>query len=166
MEKSKILWITIILNLFISQSISDQQICRRSDNCQCFNNSDHYEYQCSENQKEEEEEVILHVYPDSLIKIDCSNVEVLNKQKLPSVKFEDIEKLQIRYCPLPENGLKEIVQHFGMKNLDMLSFEFGVFDDFKLETEKFINLPNVTVLRLRGNDLKSIGDNFLTIFPN
>ncbi|KAK9871328.1 hypothetical protein WA026_011595 [Henosepilachna vigintioctopunctata] len=164
MKKYKITWQILILVLLVIKSNADNQICRRSDRCMCFTNADNYEFQCSENHKEEEL-IILHIYPNSLIRIDCTNVGLWNANKLPNVKFEKVERLQIRYCPVPENGILEIVNHFGLKNLDVLAFESGYFENFLLPTEKFDGLYNVTELRLQDNGLRTIEPNFFEHFP-
>ncbi|XP_045460519.1 protein toll [Harmonia axyridis] len=161
---SKGQWIiSLILILSLTKTYSSNDLCKRTGNCHCLNNSDHYEYQCFDFKNNEE--IILHIYPNSSIQIDCNNVISLNSQKLPQVVFKNIDKLKINYCPLPDNGLREIVDHFGLQNLDVLSFEYGIFDNFTLPKEKVQGINNVTVLKLRANDLNSLEDGFFENFP-
>ncbi|XP_044761237.1 protein toll-like [Coccinella septempunctata] len=157
-------WAFFLVSIIFQTTSSADQFCTKTDNCQCLNNTEHFEYRCLDSKYNED--IILHIYPNSLILIDCSDdVKILNSRKLPKVKFENIDKLRINYCPLPENGVREIVDHFGLKNLDALTFEYGIFENYTIPTEKFRGVQNVTELKLRANDLTTLGDGFFENFP-
>lgn len=137
--------------------------CKKTPNCLCLNNADSLEFQCSPDITKETNSAVIHVW-ESSIKIDCTEIQKFDDRFLPDVKFENVTKLELRFCPLPENGITGVLRRFGVRNLEGLSVEYGTFDNFTLPSDKFNDLLSVKKLRLRGNDLKYIEIGFFLRF--
>ena len=128
--------ISIIFWCTIYKVTANEFHCQSSETCLCTTIRTYYEYQCPL----EESNIVVKVYPNYGINIQCLNDIDWEKQELPQVNFGNAEAFMFRTCPLPHN-ISKLIHHFGMNKLKELQFDFTKFpENFTLTSDVFLRI--------------------------
>jgi protein toll len=159
----KNVWLVLLLLIVWVERGLCKIECNLKDNCFCYSGST-YEFQCPPNSGESGG-FVIHVDKDEVL-IDCSGMEKFDMRLLPNVTIDRIERLRLRFCPLPDRGFKEILDWFSLKEIHSLHFQNSNLGNVTLTKDYFEGLDYLLNLNLNNNNLTNVDEDVFVNVPN
>ncbi|XP_063909619.1 protein toll-like [Zophobas morio] len=156
----------ILILLFCLKPAASTIECNHNDNCLCLPSVQEVEFQCPSN-FDDVSEFVIHVKDNIEILIDCaSNLKKFNVNLLPNITIDKIERFRMRFCPLPTNGFKEVLDHFSLKEVKFLQFGSSNLSNVTLTKEYFRGLEFLDSLQLNADGLVDMEEDVFANTPN
>ncbi|KAK4883574.1 hypothetical protein RN001_006893 [Aquatica leii] len=137
--------------------------CRSSNGCNCSTALTHYEYQCPL----DDTDVVVQVFPEYGLKIQCIKNISWTTQQLPAIKFGVAESVFFRTCPMPEQGISDIIDRLGVNSTKELQIDFTAsFENHTLSSKYFYGLDYLENLILNNNQISEIEEDVFRYLEN